>query len=84
MLSLSWLVGVSWLLARVLVWSYSFYDTCCRLRCFLQPPKQSWFWSHLGLVSVGVRTGLGHWGGGNFPGVRNGDLGGAGVWDIRE
>ncbi|XP_044903490.1 cytochrome P450 4F6-like isoform X2 [Felis catus] len=65
MLSLSWLglgqvaaspwlllllVGVSWLLARVLVWSYSFYDTCCRLRCFLQPPKQSWFWSHLGLV----------------------------------
>ncbi|XP_025771624.1 phylloquinone omega-hydroxylase CYP4F2-like [Puma concolor] len=44
------LVGVSWLLARVLAWSYSFYDTCCRLRCFPQPPKQSWFWGHLGLV----------------------------------
>ncbi|XP_047700336.1 cytochrome P450 4F3-like [Prionailurus viverrinus] len=65
MLSLSWLglgqvaaspwlllllVGVSWLLARVLAWSYSFYDTCCRLRCFPQPPKQSWFWGHMGLV----------------------------------
>ncbi|XP_044903506.1 cytochrome P450 4F3-like isoform X2 [Felis catus] len=44
------LVGVSWLLARFLAWSYSFYDTCCRLRCFPQPPKQSWFWGHLGLV----------------------------------
>uniref|UniRef100_A0A8C8WBM2 Uncharacterized protein n=1 Tax=Panthera leo TaxID=9689 RepID=A0A8C8WBM2_PANLE len=44
------LVGASWLLARVLAWSYSFYDTCCRLRCFPQPPKQSWFWGHLGLV----------------------------------
>ncbi|XP_042784706.1 cytochrome P450 4F2 isoform X7 [Panthera leo] len=65
MLSLSWLglgqvaaspwlllllVGVSWLLARVLAWSYSFYDTCCRLRCFPQPPKRNWFWGHLGLV----------------------------------
>ena len=76
MLSLSWLglgqvaaslwlllllVGASWLLARVLAWSYSFYDTCCCLRCFPQPPKQSWFWGHLGLVSVGGRMGLGHW-----------------------
>ncbi|XP_078299373.1 cytochrome P450 4F3 isoform X4 [Panthera onca] len=65
MLSLSWLglgqvaaspwlllllVGVSWLLARVLAWSYSFYDTCCRLRCFPQPPKRNWFWGHLGLI----------------------------------
>ncbi|XP_053075686.1 cytochrome P450 4F3 isoform X2 [Acinonyx jubatus] len=65
MLSLSWLglgqvaaspwlllllVGVSWLWARVLAWSYSFYDTCCRLRCFPQPPKRNWFWGHLGLI----------------------------------
>ncbi|XP_046952803.1 cytochrome P450 4F3 isoform X3 [Lynx rufus] len=65
MLSLSWLglgqvaaspwlllllVGSSWLLARVLAWSYSFYDTCCRLRCFPQPPKRNWFWGHLGLI----------------------------------
>ncbi|XP_047705715.1 cytochrome P450 4F2 isoform X3 [Prionailurus viverrinus] len=65
MLSLSWLglgqvaaspwlllllVGVSWLSARILAWSYSFYDTCCRLRCFPQPPKRNWFWGHLGLV----------------------------------
>ncbi|XP_058583604.1 cytochrome P450 4F2 isoform X2 [Neofelis nebulosa] len=65
MLSLSWLglgqvaaspwlllllVGVSWLSARVLAWSYSFYDTCCRLRCFPQPPKRNWFWGHLGLA----------------------------------
>ncbi|XP_058583603.1 cytochrome P450 4F3 isoform X1 [Neofelis nebulosa] len=65
MLSLSWLglgqvaaspwlllllVGVSWLSARVLAWSYSFYDTCCRLRCFPQPPKRNWFWGHLGLI----------------------------------
>ncbi|XP_077627704.1 cytochrome P450 4F2-like isoform X2 [Crocuta crocuta] len=45
------LVGASWLLARVLAWSYSFYETCCRLRCFPQPPKRNWFWGHLGLVS---------------------------------
>ncbi|XP_044903534.1 cytochrome P450 4F3 isoform X2 [Felis catus] len=44
------LVGVSWLLARVLAWSYSFYDTCCRLQCFPQPPKRNWFWGHLGLI----------------------------------
>ena len=90
MLSLSWLglgqvaaspwlllllVGVSWLLARVLAWSYSFYDTCCRLRCFPQPPKRNWFWGHLGLVSVGGRMGLGQRGGCTFPGGGNGDLG---------
>ena len=53
------LAGATWLLARVLTWSYSFYDNCCRLRCFPQPPKRNWFWGHLGLVSVGGRTGLG-------------------------
>ncbi|KAM8925425.1 cytochrome P450 4F6 isoform 1-T1 [Lycaon pictus] len=46
------LAGATWLLARVLTWSYSFYDNCCRLRCFPQPPKRNWFWGHLGLVSV--------------------------------
>ncbi|XP_072577443.1 cytochrome P450 4F6-like isoform X3 [Vulpes vulpes] len=44
------LAGATWLLARVLTWSYSFYDNCCRLRCFPQPPKRNWFWGHLGLV----------------------------------
>uniref|UniRef100_A0A2K6EQI4 Cytochrome P450 family 4 subfamily F member 157 n=2 Tax=Propithecus coquereli TaxID=379532 RepID=A0A2K6EQI4_PROCO len=44
------LVGASWLLARVLAWTYAFYDTCRRLRCFPQPPKRSWFWGHLDLV----------------------------------
>ena len=99
MLSLSWLglgqvaaslwlllllVGASWLLARVLAWSYSFYDTCCCLRCFPQPPKQSWFWGHLGLVSVGGRTGLGHWVDALSQGWGTGTWGGAGVWDSRE
>ncbi|XP_045405667.1 cytochrome P450 4F2-like [Lemur catta] len=44
------LVGASWLLARVLAWTYAFYGTCSRLRCFPQPPTRSWFWGHLGLV----------------------------------
>nr|XP_012313175.1 docosahexaenoic acid omega-hydroxylase CYP4F3-like isoform X3 [Aotus nancymaae] len=44
------LVGVSWLLARVLAWTYAFYSNCRRLQCFPQPPKRSWFWGHLGLV----------------------------------
>ncbi|KAB0365553.1 hypothetical protein FD754_009709 [Muntiacus muntjak] len=44
------LVGASWLLARVLAWTFTFYDNCCRLRCFPQPPKRSWFWGHLGLA----------------------------------
>ncbi|XP_012518205.1 PREDICTED: uncharacterized protein LOC105825073 [Propithecus coquereli] len=43
------LVGASWLLARVLAWTYAFYDNCSRLRCFPQPPKRSWFWGHLGM-----------------------------------
>uniref|UniRef100_A0A673TGL5 Cytochrome P450 family 4 subfamily F member 2 n=2 Tax=Suricata suricatta TaxID=37032 RepID=A0A673TGL5_SURSU len=44
------LVGASWLLARVLAWSHSLYETHCRLQCFPQPPKRNWFWGHLGLV----------------------------------
>ncbi|XP_072872933.1 cytochrome P450 4F11 isoform X2 [Chlorocebus sabaeus] len=45
------LVGGSWLLARVLAWTYAFYDNCRHLQCFPQPPKQSWFWGHQGLVT---------------------------------
>ncbi|KAK2488611.1 hypothetical protein MC885_000443 [Smutsia gigantea] len=44
------LVGASWLLARLLAWSYTFYDTCSRLRSFPQPPLRNWFWGHLGLA----------------------------------
>uniref|UniRef100_A0A5F4VTL8 Cytochrome P450 family 4 subfamily F member 2 n=1 Tax=Callithrix jacchus TaxID=9483 RepID=A0A5F4VTL8_CALJA len=44
------LVGASWLLARVLAWTYTFYDNCHRLQCFPQPPKLSWFWGHMGLI----------------------------------
>uniref|UniRef100_A0A5F4W1Y9 Cytochrome P450 family 4 subfamily F member 12 n=1 Tax=Callithrix jacchus TaxID=9483 RepID=A0A5F4W1Y9_CALJA len=44
------LVGVSWLLARVLAWTYAFYDNCHRLQCFPQPPKRNWFLGHLGLI----------------------------------
>uniref|UniRef100_A0A5F5PSZ9 Cytochrome P450 family 4 subfamily F member 124 n=1 Tax=Equus caballus TaxID=9796 RepID=A0A5F5PSZ9_HORSE len=43
------LVGVSWLLARILVWTYTFYDIVRCLRCFPQPPKRNWFLGHLGL-----------------------------------
>lgn len=46
--------GASWILARILAWIYAFYDNCSRLRCFPQPPKSSWFWGHLALVSVAV------------------------------
>ncbi|KAL4687349.1 hypothetical protein H8959_019477 [Pygathrix nigripes] len=42
---------VSWVLARVLAWTYTFYDNCRRLRCFPQPPKRNWFLGHLGLVT---------------------------------
>ncbi|XP_045395059.1 cytochrome P450 4F2-like isoform X3 [Lemur catta] len=52
------LVGASWLLARVLAWTYAFYGTCSRLRCFPQPPTRSWFWGHLGLVSHPTEQGL--------------------------
>uniref|UniRef100_A0A8W4F6R2 Docosahexaenoic acid omega-hydroxylase CYP4F3-like n=1 Tax=Sus scrofa TaxID=9823 RepID=A0A8W4F6R2_PIG len=44
------LVGATWLLSRILSWIYNFYDNCCRLRCFPQPPKRNWFWGHLGLA----------------------------------
>ncbi|XP_035300959.1 cytochrome P450 4F6 isoform X2 [Cricetulus griseus] len=42
--------GASWILARILAWSYVFYDNCCRLRCFPQPPKPNWFWGHLAMM----------------------------------
>ncbi|XP_054529973.1 cytochrome P450 4F3 isoform X1 [Pan troglodytes] len=45
------LVGASWLLARILAWTYTFYDNCRRLRCFPQPLKRNWFLGHLGLVT---------------------------------
>ncbi|CAO2604691.1 Leukotriene-B4 omega-hydroxylase 3 [Lemmus lemmus] len=43
--------GASWILARILARIYVFYDNCCRLRCFPQPPKPNWFWGHLGMVT---------------------------------
>ncbi|XP_012519619.1 PREDICTED: phylloquinone omega-hydroxylase CYP4F2-like [Propithecus coquereli] len=45
------LVGASWLLARILAWTYAFYDTCHRLRRFPKPLKTNWFWGHLDLVT---------------------------------
>ncbi|XP_008590946.1 PREDICTED: cytochrome P450 4F11-like [Galeopterus variegatus] len=45
------LVGATWLLARVLSWTYAFYDNSRRLQCFPQPPKRNWFWGHLGLIN---------------------------------
>lgn len=54
------LVGASWLLARVLVWTCTSLDNVRRLRGFPQPPKRNWFLGHLGLVSVGSRIVL--WG----------------------
>ena len=53
------LVGASWLLARVLAWTYTCYSNSRRLQCFPQPPIRSWFLGHLGLVSVGSRVGWG-------------------------
>ncbi|XP_035945045.1 cytochrome P450 4F3-like isoform X1 [Halichoerus grypus] len=44
------LAGATWLLARILAWSHRLHDICCRLRCFPQPPKRSWFWGHVGLI----------------------------------
>ncbi|XP_020939262.1 docosahexaenoic acid omega-hydroxylase CYP4F3-like isoform X1 [Sus scrofa] len=44
------LVGATWLLSRILSWIYDFYDNCCRLRCFPQPPKRNWFWGHWDLA----------------------------------
>ena len=57
------LAGVSWILARVLAWTYTFYNNSRRLRCFLQPPKPNWFLGHMNLVSMGSRMGLGDQGG---------------------
>ncbi|XP_011808631.1 PREDICTED: phylloquinone omega-hydroxylase CYP4F11-like [Colobus angolensis palliatus] len=45
------LAGGSWLLARVLAWTYTFCDNCRCLQCFQQSPKQNWFWGHQGLVT---------------------------------
>ncbi|XP_049733224.1 cytochrome P450 4F2-like isoform X1 [Elephas maximus indicus] len=48
-----WLIllvaGASWLLARFLAWTYTFYDNCRRLQCFPQPPMRNWFLGHLDL-----------------------------------
>ncbi|XP_065773612.1 cytochrome P450 4F3 isoform X1 [Muntiacus reevesi] len=44
------LVGASWLLARVLAWTFTSYNNSRRLRCFPQPPKRNWFFGHLGLI----------------------------------
>ncbi|KAM5237923.1 uncharacterized protein ACOB6Z_012504 [Ctenodactylus gundi] len=44
------LLGASWLLARVLVWTHTFYKNCRRLRCFPEPPRRNWLLGHLGLV----------------------------------
>ncbi|XP_068835828.1 prostaglandin E2 omega-hydroxylase CYP4F21 isoform X2 [Capricornis sumatraensis] len=43
-------VGASWLLARVLAWTYTCYNNSRRLRCFPQPPKRNWFLGHLYLI----------------------------------
>ncbi|XP_007993806.3 cytochrome P450 4F12 isoform X1 [Chlorocebus sabaeus] len=45
------LVVGSWLLACILAWTYAFNGNCRRLQCFPQPPKQNWFWGHLGLIT---------------------------------
>ncbi|XP_027275321.1 cytochrome P450 4F5-like [Cricetulus griseus] len=44
------LFGASWLVARILAWTYSFYEKCARLRCFPQAPKRNWFLGHLGTI----------------------------------
>lgn len=70
------LVGASWILARVLAWTYTSYNNSRRLQCFSQPPKRNWFLGHLGLVSVGSRLSLGSQGRWTSWEVRNG----AQVW----
>ncbi|XP_023422415.1 cytochrome P450 4F3-like [Cavia porcellus] len=44
------LVGVSWLLARVLSRIYTIYENSGRLQCFPQPPKRNWLLGHLGMI----------------------------------
>nr|XP_044995181.1 cytochrome P450 4F6-like [Jaculus jaculus]XP_044995182.1 cytochrome P450 4F6-like [Jaculus jaculus] len=52
----SWLLlfplvaGSSWLLARLVSWTYASYVNRCRLRCFPQPPPRNWLLGHLGMV----------------------------------
>lgn len=46
------LVGVSWFLTHCLNQIYTLYAKCQRLCGFPQPPKRSWFWGHLGMVSI--------------------------------
>lgn len=75
------LAGAAWLLARILTWSHRFYDNCCRLRCFPQPPRRSWLWGHLGLVSVGGRR---VWEVGVLEGSGMGIRAWAGVWAREE
>ncbi|XP_004384578.1 phylloquinone omega-hydroxylase CYP4F2-like [Trichechus manatus latirostris] len=45
------LAMTSWLLARVLAWTYTFYDNCHRLQFFPQPPMRNWFLGHLGMIT---------------------------------
>ncbi|XP_057633831.1 cytochrome P450 4F5 isoform X2 [Chionomys nivalis] len=42
--------AASWLLARILAWTYSFCENCSRLRCFPESPRRNWFLGHLGLI----------------------------------
>ncbi|XP_040594995.1 cytochrome P450 4F5 isoform X1 [Mesocricetus auratus] len=42
--------AASWLLARILAWTYSYSENCSRLRCFPQSPRRSWFLGHLGMI----------------------------------
>ncbi|XP_012370550.1 docosahexaenoic acid omega-hydroxylase CYP4F3-like isoform X1 [Octodon degus] len=44
------LVGVAWLLAQILTWTYKFYEKSRRLQCFPQPPKRNWILGHLGMI----------------------------------
>uniref|UniRef100_A0A8C2VEI3 Phylloquinone omega-hydroxylase CYP4F2-like n=1 Tax=Chinchilla lanigera TaxID=34839 RepID=A0A8C2VEI3_CHILA len=46
------LIGASWLLSRILAWTYTFYKNSRRLWCFPQPSKQSWLLGHLGMVTA--------------------------------
>ncbi|XP_052020687.1 cytochrome P450 4F4 isoform X10 [Apodemus sylvaticus] len=45
------LIGASWLLARVLIQTYTVYKTYHHLCDFPQPPKRNWFLGHLGMVT---------------------------------
>uniref|UniRef100_A0A8C6FT73 Uncharacterized protein n=1 Tax=Moschus moschiferus TaxID=68415 RepID=A0A8C6FT73_MOSMO len=46
------LVRASWLLARVLTWTYTSYNNSRCLRCFPQPPICNWFFGHLAPPSM--------------------------------